>query len=194
MTTLIACTALSPLFVRIIVNELMRDSNTLVVDTTDQVHAELERLNIPSIHLAPNVKFDWAERDESFRELFMRGPQLQQDFPDTHLPVWKVTALDRFSFWFTYRDSAELYDMIMALNWDRAIVPADLNSDLAWTLARYSGRPVWAVKTGGFRNREWFDLLSTGNIPFSGIYVGNDSDMKFLSNFGTTIKLLDFDK
>ena len=165
----------------------MRDSNAIVVDTTDSVHAELERLNIPSIHLAPNVKFDWAERDKAFRELFMRGPQLQQDFPDTYLPVWKVTALDRFSFWFTYRDSAELYDMIMALDWDQAVVPADLNSDLVWTLARYSGRPVWAVKVSGFRTREWYDLGLTGNIPFAGIYVGNEADEAFLSKIGQIV-------
>ena len=186
MTTLVVATSLSQLFVGVIIQELMRDSQTLVVDTNSQVHAHLKSLNISSIHLSPaqNVRFDWGDRDASFRRIFMEGEQLKCNFPDTELPVWKVVALDRFSFWYTYKESAELYDMIMALDWDKAIVSADIHSDLAWTLARYSGRETWAVKTGGFRNREWYDLAHTGNIPFAGLYVGNDTDVAFFSKHG----------
>ena len=186
MTTLIVCTSLSQLFVNVIVKELMRDSNCIVVDTNIQSHQTLKQHNISSIHLSPakNVRFDWGERDANFREIFMEGPQLKCEFEGTTLPVWKVAALDRFSFWFTHQESAELYDMLMALNWDRAIVSADLNNDLSWTLTRYSGRPVWGVKVSGFRTREWYDLAKTGNIPFAGIYVGNESDKELLSKFG----------
>ena len=185
MTTLILVTSLSQLFVRVIIKELMHDSNTLVVDTNPQIHIELKKLNISAIHLNPtrNVRIDWGNRDSNFKRLFMDGDQLKCNFPDTTLPVWKVVALDRFSFWFTDKESAELYDMICALEWDKAIVSADLNSDLAWTLARYSGRPVWGIKTSGFRTREWYDLGMTGNVPFAGLFVGNESDKAFLSKF-----------
>ena len=185
MTTIIVATRLSQLFIRIAIDELMRDSNTLVVDTNAEVHGVLKQHNISSIHLSParKVRFDWGERDANFKRLFMDGPQLKCDFPDTTLPVWKVVALDRFSFWFTDKESAELYDMVMALQWDRAIVSADLNSELPWCLARYSNRPVWGVKVSSFRTREWYDLGLTGNIPFTGLYIGNESDKVFLSKF-----------
>ena len=189
MTTLILCTSLSQLFVRISIRELMRDSNTLVVCINPQVHMELKKINISAFYLSPQQRerVDWGERDSNFRRIFMEGEQLKCNFPDTDLPVWKVAALDRFSFWFTDRESAELYDLIMALDWDRAIVSADLHSDLCWTLARYSGRPVWGVKTSGFRTREWYDLGATVNIPFAGIYVGSESDKVFLSKIAQDI-------
>ena len=117
----------------------------------------------------------------------MDGPQLKCEFPDTTLPVWKVVALDRFSFWFTDKESTELFDLIMALQWDKAIVSADLNSELPWSLARYSGRPVWGVKVSSFRTREWYDLGLTGNIPFAGLYIGNESDKALLAKFGQTV-------
>ena len=185
MTTLIVATRLSQLFVRIAIDELMRDADTIVVDTDLQVHGTLKGHNISSIHLSParNVRFDWGERDANFKSLFMDGDQLKCNFPSTELPVWKVVALDRFSFWFTDKESTELYDMIMALRWDRAIVSADLNNELPWSLARYSGRPVWGVKVSSFRTREWYDLGLTGNIPFTGLYIGNESDKAFLSRF-----------
>ena len=189
MTTLILCTSLSQLFVRISIRELMRDSNTLVVCINPQVHMELKKINISAFYLSPQQRerVDWGERDSNFRRIFMEGEQLKCNFPDTDLPVWKVAALDRFSFWFTDRESAELYDLIMALDWDRAIVSADLHSDLCWTLARYSGRTVWGVKTSGFRTREWYDLGATVNIPFAGIYVGSESDKVFLSKIAQDI-------
>ena len=151
-----------------------------------QVHQTLKGHNISSIHLEPakKVRLDWGERDSNFKRLFMDGSQLKCEFPNTELPVWKVVALDRFSFWFTDKESAELYDMIMALQWDRVIVSADLNNDLPWNLARYSGKPVWGVKVSGFRCREWFDIIKSGNFPFSGIYVSSESDKLFLSKFG----------
>ena len=185
MTTLVLVTSLSQLFVRVIIKELMHDSNTLVVDTNPQIHIELKKLNISAIHLNPTriVRIDWGDRDSNFKGLFMDGDQLKCNFPDTTLPVWKVVVLDRFSFWFTDKESAELYDMICALEWDKCIASADLNSDLAWTLARYSGKPVWGVKTSGFRTREWYDLGMTGNVPFAGLFVGNESDKAFLSKF-----------
>ena len=185
MTTLIVCTSLSKLFIRLAIDELMRDSSAIVVDTNAEVHGVLKGHNISSIHLEParKVRFDWGERDADFKRLFMDGPQLKCNFPGTELPVWKVVALDRFSFWFTDKESTELYDMIMALQWDRAIVSADLNNDLPWNLARYSGRPVRGVKVSSFRTREWYDLFSTNNIPFAGFYIGNESDKVFLSKF-----------
>src|SRR3990167_1873628 len=184
MTTLIVATRLSQLFVRIAIDELMRDADTIVVDTDLQVHGTLKGHNISSIHLSParNVRFDWGERDANFKRLFMDGPQLKCEFPDTTLPVWKVVALDRFSFWYN-QETKELYDMIDALSWDKCITSADLNSELPWSLARYSGRPVWGVKVSGFRTREWYDLGLTGNIPFTGLYIGNESDKVFLSKF-----------
>lgn len=189
MTTLVLFTVASKLLIRIAINELMRDSNTLVVDTSHEVHGVLKAHNISSIHLSPakNVRFDWGERDSNFREIFMDGPQLKCEFPDTTLPVWKVVALDRFSFWFTHKESAELFDAIMALNWDRCITSADLNSDLPWTLARYSGRPVWGVKVSGFRTREWYDLMLTGNVPFEKILVSSESDKILLDKWRTGI-------
>ena len=185
MTTLVLVTSLSQLFVRVIIRELMHSSDVIVADTNPQLHIELKKLNISSINLNPtrNVRIDWGDRDSNFKRLFMDSDQLKCNFPDTTLPVWKVVALDRFSFWFTDKESAELYDMICALEWDRAIVSADLNSDLAWTLARYSGKQVWGVKTSGFRTREWYDLGMTDNVPFSGLYIGNESDKAFLSKF-----------
>ena len=185
MTTLILATRLSQLFIRIAIDELMRDPDTLVVDTNAEVHGALKSHNISSIHLSParKVRFDWGERDANFKRLFMDGDQLKCNFPNTELPVWKVTALDRFSFWFTDKESAELYNMIMALQWDKCITSADLNSDLPWSLARYSGRPVWGVKVSSFRTREWYDLGLTGNIPFAGLYIDNESDKAFLSKF-----------
>ena len=116
----------------------------------------------------------------------MDGPQLKCEFPDTTLPVWKVVALDRFSFWYN-QETKELYDMIDALSWDKCITSADLNSELPWSLARYSGRPVWGVKVSSFRTREWYDLGLTGNIPFAGLYIGNESDRALLSKFGQTV-------
>jgi len=189
MTTLVVATSLSKLFVRVIIDALMRDSAALVVDTNAEVHGVLKAHNISAIHLSPakKVRLDWGERDVFFKTIFMDGPQLKCNFPNTELPVWKVVALDRFSFWFTDKESAELYDMIMALQWDRAIVSADLNSDLPWSLARYSGRPVWGVKVSSFRTREWYDLGLTGNIPFAGLYIGNESDRALLSKFGQTV-------
>jgi|SRR3990167_9670799 len=189
MTTLVVATSLSKLFVRVIIDALMRDSAALVVDTNAEVHGVLKAHNISAIHLSPakKVRLDWGERDVFFKTIFMDGPQLKCNFPNTELPVWKVVALDRFSFWFTDKESAELYDMIMALQWDRAIVSADLNSDLPWSLARYSGRPVWGVKVSSFRTREWYDLGLTGNIPFAGLYIGNESDKALLSKFGQTV-------
>ena len=161
-----------------IIKELMHSSDTLVVDTNPQIHVELKKLNISAIHLNPtrNVRIDWGNRDSNFKGLFMDGDQLKCNFPDTTLPVWKVVALDRFSFWFTDKESAELYDMICALEWDKCIASADLNSDLAWTL-------VWGMKTSGFRTREWYDLGMIGNVPFAGLYVGSESDKSFLSEF-----------
>ena len=189
MTTLVVATSLSKLFVRVIIDALMRDSAALVVDTNAEVHGVLKAHNISAIHLSPakKVRLDWGERDVFFKTIFMDGPQLKCNFPNTELPVWKVVALDRFSFWFTDKESAELYDMIMALQWDRAIVSADLNSDLPWSLARYSGRPVWGVKVSSFRTREWYDLGLTGNIPFAGLYIENESDKALLSKFGQTV-------
>ena len=189
MTTLVVATSLSKLFVRVIIDALMRDSAALVVDTNAEVHGVLKAHNISAIHLSPakKVRLDWGERDVFFKTIFMDGPQLKCNFPNTELPVWKVVALDRFSFWFTDKESAELYDMIMALQWDRAIVSADLNSDLPWSLARYSGRPVWGVKVSSFRTREWYDFGLTGNIPFAGLYIGNESDKALLSKFGQTV-------
>src|SRR3990167_1865435 len=185
MTTLVFATRLSKLFIRIAIDELMRDSDTLVVDTSAEVHGVLKGHNISSIHLSPGkkVRFDWGERDANFKRLFMDGDQLKCNFPNTELPVWKVVALDRFSFWFTDKESAELYDMIMALQWDKCITSADLNSELPWSLARYSGQPVWGVKVSSFRTREWYDLGLTRNIPFSGLYIGNESDKIFLAKF-----------
>ena len=189
MTTLIIATSLSQLFVRVIIDALMRDSAALVVDTNPQVHQTLKGHNISSIHLEPSRKgrIDWGERDANFKRLFMDGEQLKCNFPNTELPVWKVVALDRFSFWFTDKESTELFDMIMALQWDRAIVSADLNNELPWSLARYSGRPVWGVKVSGFRTREWYDLGITGNIPFAGLYISNESDKALLAKFGKTV-------
>ena len=185
MKTLILATSLSQLLIHVVVKELMRDGNTLVVDVNSQVHSVLKQHNISAIHLEParKVRLDWGERDANFKRLFMDGDQLKCNFPDTTLPVWKVVALDRFSFWFTDKESTELYDMIMALEWDRAIVSEDLNSDLPWTLARYSGRPVWGVKVSGFRTREWYDLALTGNIPFEKILVSNESDKILLDKW-----------
>ena len=185
MTTIIVATRLSQLLVRIAIDELMRDSSVIVVDTNAEVHSVLKGHNISSIHLEPakKARLDWGERDSNFKRIFMDGPQLKCSFPNTDLPVWKVVALDRFSFWFTDKESTELFDLIMALQWDKAIVSADLNSELPWSLARYSGRLVWGVKVSGFRTREWYDLGLTGNIPFTGLYIGNESDKVFLSKF-----------
>ena len=192
MTTLILATRLSQLFIRIAIDELMRDPDTLVVDTNADVHGILKGLNISAIHLSPDkkVRFDWGERDANFKRLFMDGDQLKCNFPNTELPVWKVVALDRFSFWYN-QDTTELYDLIMALQWDKCITSADLNSELPWMIARYSGKPTFGVKTGGFRTREWFDLFSTGNVPFCEICVGNESDVKFLSGIGAKVRLID---
>ena len=169
MTTIIVATRLSQLFVRIIIDELMRSPDVIVVDTDMHTHQTLKGHNISSIHLSPakKVRLDWGERDANFKRLFMDGPQLKFNFPNTELPVWKVVALDRFSFWFTDKESTELYDMIMALQWDKAIVSADLNNDLPWSLARYSGRPVRGVKVSSFRTREWYDFGLTWNIPLT---------------------------
>lgn len=116
----------------------------------------------------------------------MDGPQLKCEFEGTSLPTWKVLSLDRFSFWYN-RESLELYDLIMALEFDKIITSADLNSELPWMLARYSGKPTWAVKTSGFRTREWYDLAKTGNIPFAGLYISNESDKALLSKFGQIV-------
>ena len=189
MTTLIVATRLSQLFIRIAIDELMRDPDCIVVDTDPHAHQALKGQNISSIHLSPSkkVRFDWGERDANFKRIFMDGDQLKCNFPNTELPVWKVTALDRFSFWFTDKESVELYDMIMALQWDKAIVSADLNNDLPWSLARYSGKPVWGIKVSSFRTREWYDLGLTGNIPFSGLYISTESDKALLLKFGQVV-------
>ena len=189
MTTIIVATRLSQLLVRIAIDELMRDPDTLVVDTNAEVHGALKGHNISAIHLSParNVRFDWGERDANFKRLFMDGDQLKCNFPNTELPVWKVVALDRFSFWFTDKESTELFDLIMALQWDKCITSADLNSELPWSLARYSGRPVWGVKVSSFRTREWYDLGLTSNIPFAGLYIGNDVDKALLYKFGQVV-------
>src|SRR3990167_5354279 len=188
MTTIIVATRLSKLFIRIAIDELLRDGNTLVVDTGAEVHSVLKQHNISSIHLSPakKVRFDWGERDSNFKRLFMDGDQLKCNFTSTELPVWKVVALDRFSFWYN-QDTTELYDLIMALQWDKCITSADLNSELPWSLARYSGRPVWGVKVSSFRTREWYDLGLTSNIPFAGLYIGNESDKALLAKFGQVV-------
>src|SRR3990167_7816025 len=189
MTTLVLATRLSKLFIRIAIDELMRDADTIVVDTNADVHSVLKGHNISSIHLEPakKARLDWGERDSNFKGIFMDGDQLKCNFPNTELPVWKVVALDRFSFWFTDKESTELFDLIMALQWDKCITSADLNSELPWSLARYSGRPVWGVKVSSFRTREWYDLGITGNIPFAGLYISNESDKALLAKFGKTV-------
>ena len=188
MTTIIVATRLSQLFIRIAIDELMRDSSVIVVDTNAEVHSVLKGHNISSIHLEPakKARLDWGERDSNFKRIFMDGPQLKCSFPNTDLPVWKVVALDRFSFWYN-QDATELYDLIMALQWDKCITSADLNSELPWSLARYSGRPVWGVKVSSFRTREWYDLGLTSNIPFAGLYIGNESDKALLAKFGQVV-------
>ena len=188
MTTIIVATRLSQLFIRIAIDELMRDSSVIVVDTNAEVHSVLKGHNISSIHLEPakKARLDWGERDSNFKRIFMDGDQLKCNFPSTELPVWKVVALDRFSFWYN-QDTTELYDLIMALQWDKCITSADLNSELPWSLARYSGRPVCGVKVSSFRTREWYDLGLTSNIPFAGLYIGNESDKALLAKFGQVV-------
>src|SRR3990167_8316822 len=102
MTTLVLATRLSKLFIRIAIDELLRDSSVIVVDTNAEVHSVLKGHNISSIHLESSRKgrMDWGERDSNFKSLFMDGDQLKCNFPSTELPVWKVLALDRFSFWY----------------------------------------------------------------------------------------------
>mgnify|MGYP001618645265 FL=1 len=159
--------------------------NCLVVDTDDSIHAVLEQYAISSLPLRVQVQIDWTKRDSAFRELCMPGKQLGIDFPTSELPLWKVIAMDRLNFWYMPTIEKQ-YKYLLALEWQRAYVSADLHNPLGWALAKHSGREVIGVKVASFRTREWYDMLHTGGVPFRSLICEKESDTRFLKDNGWT--------
>src|SRR3990167_5643819 len=160
------------------------ENNCLVVDTDDSIHAILEQHSISSLPLRAQVKVDWGKRDSAFRELCMPGKQLGISFPTTELPLWKVIAMDRLSFWYMGDMMPNWYKYLLALDWQKAYISADLHNPLGWTLAKHSGRKIIGVKVGSLRTREWYDMLHTDGVPFSALISEKESDVRFLKDNG----------
>lgn len=179
MTTLIVCTTLSETLLSYIFQELRQTAgDAIVIDFDDAIHAELKKHLISSIPIRVSANLDWEKRDGKFRELFMPGKFLNAKIPTTELEAWKMLSLDRFSFWFRPQ-AYEEYELVMALNWDRAIVPLDTHHPLPWTLARHSGREVTAIQCGPIRTREMYDILKSA-MPFSQVIFSNPADGDFV--------------
>lgn len=169
--------------------ESIRLHETVIVDTDDQVHKRLTEIGISSIGLRSPGDRGWGERDSAFAKLAMPGLQLQEPFAGTNLPMWKVMSIDRLNFWYRGKQAKNQYESIMALEWDKALVPLDMHNPLPLALARHSGRKVVGVQVSTLRTREWYDLLSAG-IGFDEWKVGQPAEQKWLSNFGIQSDLI----
>lgn len=154
---------------------------TIVVDLQDDVHTTLKQVGISSLPIRVSQKMDWGRRDSAFRELAMPGKQLDFDIPGTKLPLWKVLSIDRLSFWYRWESAKMEYDLVTALNWNKAFVPLDVNHPLPWALARHSGREVIAVQSGPIRTREIYDLAQSGALPFSAVVHTSGEDAAWLT-------------
>ena len=179
MTSLILATNLSETLLSTVFS-VKHDSagDVIVVDFDDGVHSALKQNLISSIPIRIQQTRDWTTRDKSFKELFMPGG-LHFDIPTTKLEAWKMSALDRFGFWFRPDAYAE-YEMVMTLRWDTAYVPLDINHPLPWMLVRYSGREVIGIQCGPIRTREFYDLLKSGGFPFKKVVMVSQRDLEFL--------------
>jgi hypothetical protein len=114
----------------------------------------------------------------------MPGTQLLEPFDGTGLPMWKVMSIDRLNFWYRGKQAKNQYESIMALEWDKALVPLDLHNPLPFALARHSDRYAIGVQVSTLRTREWYDLLSTHTAQFSEWKVGQPIEQKWLAKFG----------
>jgi hypothetical protein len=113
----------------------------------------------------------------------MPGEGLGINLPGTDLRAWKVLSLDRLSFWYRGLQAQQEYELVMALEWERAYVPLDANSPLPYALARHSGREVVGIQSGSLRTREWYDLAHAG-LPFSSVVVVDTKDKILLEGWG----------
>jgi len=185
LKSIILFTQISQTMLQVALQEIWHNSeNCLVVDTDDSIHAILEQYAISSMPLRAQGKVNWSKRDSAFRELCMPGKQLGISFPTTELPIWKVIAMDRLNFWYLGDLISSWYKYLLALDWQKAYVSADLHNPLGWALAKHSGRQVVGVKAASLRTREWYDMLHTGGIPFSALITEKESDMRFLKDNG----------
>lgn len=185
MTTLIVFTAFSKLLVGIAIREIRQlADDVIVVDFSDDIHKALKDFKISSFPIRASGYKSWPERDVAFKRDFMPGKQLDFDIPTTELKIWKMAALDRWSFWYRGLQAKKEYEYLMTMRWDRAIVPADMHHPLPWTLARHSGKPITAVKAGSFRTREWHDALVAKTVPFDAVIADLESDIAFLKTYG----------
>ena len=185
MTTLILFTCLSQTLISLALRELHSQcGDTLCVDLDDNTHAILKAHSISSMALRIGGEVNWGERDTKFSELAMPGKQFGLTFPGTELPVWKVIGMDRLNFWYRGEGVRRQYDYLVAMNWERAYVGADLHNPLGWSLAKHSGREVVGVKVASLRTREWYDMLRAGGVPFRYLVVEKQSDVSFLAANG----------
>ena len=173
--TLFLFTSLSHEMIDAAVQESFQSSGQVIfVDLDDSIRGNLKNLGISSVPIRVEKKMDWGKRDTEFRTLAMPGKQLDYNFPGTDLPVWKVLSLDRLSFWYRGDVVKRQYEALMALNWDRAIVPLDMYHPLPWYLARYSGRQATAIQVSSLKTREWLDLLESTKLPFSKVVTASE--------------------
>lgn len=185
MTALLLFTDSSPLFVSLALREIRKSAGeAIVVDLDDNIHRQLKELRISSLPIRAGMVMDWGQRDIDFKKLSMPGEQLGENFPNTSLPMWKPMAMDRLSFWYRWEAARKEFEYVMALRWDRAIVPMDLYHPLPFALARHSGRDVIGAQVGSIKTREWFDLLCSHAVPFGKLIVKSDQDAVFVTKCG----------
>jgi hypothetical protein len=188
---LVLFTSISPLLERVALDSI-RLHDTIVVDTDDSIHSRLKEIGISSIPLRSPGELNWETRDVAFKELAMPGVQMDKNFFGTTLPLWKVLSLDRYSFWYKGRQARMMYESVMALNWQKAYVPVDINHCLPFALARYSNREVVGVQTQPLRTREWLDLLNYGAFPFKRVIAADKYDYEYIGKRGVTAMLMEF--
>lgn len=188
---LVLFTSISPLLERVALDSI-RLTDTVVVDTDDSIHARLKEMGISSIPLRSPGELNWETRDVAFRELAMPGIQLDKPFAGTTLPMWKVLSLDRYNFWYRGRQAKLMFESLMALNWDTAYIPLDLNNSITFALARHSKRLVIGVQTSPLKTREWLGIIEFGVFPFSECIVYDKADFEFVSKRGVKASIIEF--
>ena len=179
MTTLVFCSSLSRTFLDIVIQTIHRE-RCIVVDTTDDIHAQLKSMGISSLPLRVQGDRSWKERDLLFKEIAMPG-NLTSNFPGTELPIWKVLSIDRLSFWNRGAASQNEMEILLALDWQQAVVPLDLRHPIPWVIGRM--KPTVAVQTQPIRTREWADLFIANQVPFTEMIAWNQKDAQFISGF-----------
>lgn len=182
MTSLFLFTTYSD-FLRDTALRVLYRGDCLVADTDPGIAQALSQAKIASLPIRAVGAQSWAERDTAFKALAMPGVALDIPFPETELPMWKVLSLDRFSFWYRGLHARQEYDLVMALEWERAYVPLDFHHPLLYALARHSKREVVGIQSDSLRTREWYDLAHAG-LPLSSVLVQSIKDKVLLEGWG----------